>query len=93
MRQKRCEFRLQTMSRSEGVVSVLIAQEISAVRLAKPRRLFEHGVEHRGEVAGRGVDDLQDLGGRGLPLEPLVTLGLALGKLTSQIGYELLGIG
>jgi hypothetical protein len=26
------------------------------------------------------------------PLQRLVTLGSALGKLTSQIGYELLGI-
>ena len=82
------------------MVSVLIAQEISAVCLAKPRHLFEHGVEHRDEVAGRGVDDLQDFGNRGLLVERLVTLGFALakfslklGKLTSQIGYELLGIG
>ena len=63
-------------------------------------RLFQNCVEHGGEVAGRGIDDLQDLSGRGLPLERLVSLGLALGKfsltvgkLTLQIGYELLGIG
>jgi len=37
-------------------------------RIAQPRCLFEHRVEHRGEVAGRGIDDLQYLGGRGLLL-------------------------
>jgi len=43
--------------------------------------------------AGRRIDDLQYLGGRGLPPQRLVTLGSAFGKLTLQIGYELLGIG
>jgi hypothetical protein len=61
--------------------------------VAQPDRLFQHRVEYRGEVAGRGVDDLQYLGGRGLLLEGFVTLGFALGKLTLQIGYKLLGIG
>jgi hypothetical protein len=53
-----------------------------------------------GEVAGRRVDDLQHLGGRGLPLQrlvtlgfALVTLGFALGKLTFEIGDPLIGIG
>ena len=61
--------------------------------------LFQHCVKHRREVTGRGVDDLQDLSGRGLPLQRLVTLDLALGKfsvtrgkLTLEIGYEPLGI-
>ena len=57
------------------------------------QRLLEDRVEYRREVAGRGIDDLQHLGGRGLLLERLVTLGSAFGKLTMQIGYELLGIG
>jgi len=55
--------------------------------------LLQYRVEHRREVARRGVDDLQDLGGRGFPLQRLVTLGFALDKVTLQIGYELLGIG
>jgi hypothetical protein len=33
------------------------------------------------------------LGGRGLPLQCFVALGFAHGKLTLQIGYQLLGIG
>ena len=62
-------------------------------RLADLGRLFENCVEHRREVTGRGVDDPGHLGGRGLPLQRLVTLGCALGKLTFEIGYTLLGIG
>ncbi len=37
--------------------------------VAQPYCLFEHRVEHRREVAGRGIDDLQHLGGRGLLLQ------------------------
>ena len=69
------------------------SSEMAKGSLAEPRCLFQHCVEHRGEVAWRGVDDLQHLGRCGLPLQRLVTLGSTLGKLTLQIGYELLGIG
>jgi len=60
---------------------------------AKRVRLLQDCVEYRRKVAGRGVDDLQDLGSGGLLSERLVTLGSALGKLALQIGYELFGIG
>jgi hypothetical protein len=56
-------------------------------------RCFQYCIEHRREIARRGIDDLQYLGDRGLPLQRLVALGSALGKLPLQIGYELLGIG
>ena len=36
---------------------------------------FEHRVEHRREVAGRRIDDLQHLGRRGLLLQRLARLG------------------
>src|SRR6516164_9051834 len=39
------------------------------------RRPFQQGVEHRREVAGRGIDDLQYLGGRRLLLQGLARLG------------------
>jgi hypothetical protein len=42
--------------------------------------------------AGRRIDHLQHLGGRGLALQRLVTLGFALGKLMFQISYQLLGM-
>src|SRR6516162_9953126 len=45
---------------------------------AQAQRPFEHRVEHRREVAGRRIDDLQDFGSRSLPLKRLVTLSPAL---------------
>jgi len=44
-------------------------------RTAKAGRLFQHRIEDRREVAGRGIDDLQYLGGRGLLLQGLARLG------------------
>jgi hypothetical protein len=67
---------------------------------AQPRCLFQYCVEHRGQIAGRGVDDLQNLGGCGLLSQRFVALGCSLsklgsafGKLTFEIGCTLLGIG
>ena len=37
--------------------------------------LFQDRVEYWREVAGRGIDDLQYLGGRGLPFQGLARLG------------------
>jgi hypothetical protein len=62
-------------------------------RLTQPHRLLEHRVEHGGEIAHRGVDYLQHLSGRGLPLQGLGKFSLTFGKLPLQIGYELLGVG
>jgi hypothetical protein len=63
-------------------------------------RLRQDRIEDGLKVAGRGIDDLQHIGGRSLLLQGLVSLGFALGKfgltlgkLTLQIGYQLLGIG
>ena len=38
-------------------------------RLAQVQRLLQHRIEHRRQIAGRGVDDLQHFGGRGLLLQ------------------------
>src|SRR5215472_5891554 len=38
-------------------------------------RLLQNRVEYRREIAGRGIDDLQHLGGRGLLLQRLARLG------------------
>ena len=42
---------------------------------AQPHRLFQHRIEHRRQIAGRGVDDLQHLGGRGLLFQRLALFG------------------
>jgi len=63
-------------------------------------RLFQHRLEHRREIARRGVDDGRDLGGRNLLCNglvslrsELVSLGVTLSKLTLEIGDGLLRIG
>src|SRR5215472_11009554 len=42
---------------------------------AQSQGLFEHRVEHRSEVAGRRIDDLQYLGRGGLLLQSFAGLG------------------
>ena len=54
-----------------AVVGLQAADSGAAQRV----RLFQHRVEHRREVAGRGIDDPQHLGGRGLLLQGLARLG------------------
>src|SRR5215469_1691394 len=44
-------------------------------RSAQPHRLVEHRVKHRGEIAGRRIDDAEHLGGRGLLFESLAGFG------------------
>src|SRR5215471_15554512 len=42
---------------------------------AQALRLLQDRIEYWREVTGRGIDDLQDLGGRGLLLQGLTRLG------------------
>ena len=61
---------------SDGLKALAVIGVQHAERgLAQPHRLFQHRIEHRREIAGRGVDDLQHLGGRGLLLQCLALLG------------------
>ena len=60
---------------------------------AKGVRLFKNSVEDRGEITGRRIGGLKHLCQRRLAGQPRVALGSAFGKLTPQIGYELLAIG
>ena len=50
-------------------------REAAECRFAQRCGLLQHHIEHRGEVAGRGVDDLQYLGSRSLLLQGLACLG------------------
>jgi hypothetical protein len=77
----------------EMKVFAIVDDDVPAFRLTQPQGFFEHRIEDRGEIAGRGIDDLQYLCRRGLPLQRLVALGSAFGKLPLQIGYEPLAIG
>jgi len=66
---------LEVVSRSyapysgELKLTVIICYQRPKAGLTKPHRFFEHCSEHRGEVAKRGADILQDRGGPGLPFE------------------------
>ena len=53
----------------------VIGQQGPVRRFAKGVRLFQYRIEHRGEIAGRAIDDLQYLGRRGLLLQGLARLG------------------
>src|SRR5207248_549231 len=46
----------------------------AAWSIAETMRFLQYRVEHRREIAGRGIDDPQDLGGRGLLLQGLACL-------------------
>src|SRR5437660_816034 len=61
--------------RSRSETLVVIGPQYAKPGFAQPYGFFEHSAEHRGEIAGRGVDDLEDLGGRGLLLQSLARLG------------------
>ena len=52
--------------------------------LADARRVLQHGLEHRLQIAGRAGDDLEHLGGRGLLLQRLGKIVGALAQLVEQ---------
>ena len=61
--------------------------------LTKPRRIRQHGLEHRLKLAGRAADDLQDLRGRPLLLQRLGKVLLRLCQLVGPLVKSLLEIG
>jgi len=67
--------------------------QATACSTAEAMRPLQHRIEDRGEVAGRAVDNLQYLGGRGLLRQRFVALGGALGELLFEPDDLLLEIG
>src|SRR5207248_9901585 len=59
---------------SDDLVEVIsfVYRQSAKRGFAKAKRLIERRVKHGAEIAGRAVDDLQYLGGRGLLLQCLV---------------------
>src|SRR5215469_4241124 len=82
LRDKRCISRWHAAHRGGPIKFAVPSPQHAERGLAQAQRLFEHGFEHWREITRRAVDDLQDLGGRGLPLQRLVTLGSALCKFS-----------
>ena len=71
----------------------LAPEDENRIRLGEGRRTFGQGFEDALKVKGRAADNLEHIAGRGLVFDRLVSLGSAFGKLTLQIGYELLAMG
>ena len=61
--------------RCGSVAFAIVHVELAEGGFAQPHRLFEHRVEYWGKVTGRGIDDPQHFGGRGLLLQRLARLG------------------
>src|SRR5215472_5919364 len=59
---------------------------------AQPQCLPEHCIEHQRQITWRGIDDLQDFGGRGLLGQHLVALESALRELAPEVGDDKPGI-
>ena len=62
------------MRRREAKPLAVIGAQLAEGTAAQTQRFFQHCIKHRWEVAGRAVDDLQDLGGGGLLLQGLTGL-------------------
>ena len=67
--------RWQIPVRHHGEHLAITVEQDSELGFAQLRGLFEHGVEHRLQLAWRRIDDLQHLGGRRLPFQRLTLLG------------------
>jgi hypothetical protein len=69
------EWCRQFMCRHGAEVLAVIGHQSSVRRAAEGVRLFQYRVEHRGKLSGRGINDLQHLGGCGLLLQGLARFG------------------
>src|SRR5262249_28313560 len=85
-------FRM-AVSRHGAKSLAVIKRQASVSRSTEPVRLFQYRVKDRREVAGRRIDALQSLGGRGMLLQRLVTLGGAFGQPLLRIGEFALEVG
>jgi len=65
------QFRWKSARGDRGNLLAVVGHQRAKCGAAQRHRLVEHRVEHRREIAGRRVDDLQHLGGRGLLLQRL----------------------
>jgi hypothetical protein len=73
--EQRRDFGGEPLRCSQPGVLTVKNPEIAGAAVAQTHRPFEHRVEHRRELAGRGIDDTQYLGGCGLLLQCLARLG------------------
>ena len=65
------------MERNRAESFSIPERQRAETRLAQPRSILQDSLEHGLQVAGRGRNDLQHLGGRGLLLQGLAKLARA----------------
>ena len=66
----------------------VVSPDVTVGRQAEPSCLLDHRLEHRLEVAGRRVDDLQHLRRRRLPLQRLALFGQQAGVVHGDDGLS-----
>src|SRR3974390_1923723 len=59
------------------VACISRAENLRHVRLAKPGRSFDQGIQHGSEIKWRAADDFKHIGGSGLLLERLAEVARA----------------
>src|SRR6516165_102862 len=64
----------------------IVSQQDAVFGTAEAVRFFQYRIEDRREIAGRGVDNLQEFGDGGLPRQSLVALGGAFLDLRLKFG-------
>jgi hypothetical protein len=74
-RQELLERRRHVSARQHVKMPVIASLHGSERRVAEPQRLVEHRLEHRRQIAGRRIYDLQHPGGRGLLLQCFAGFG------------------
>src|SRR5262245_25642553 len=77
-------FRQRAVERSVAIDISVSQPKRPIARLGQPRRIRQHGLEHRLEIAWRSADDLQHLRSRRLLLQRLAQILRALPQLTKQ---------
>ena len=73
--QKRFERLRQAVRCDEAEMVAVIKHKGAERGREEGMRPVQYRVEHRREIAARGIDDLQDFGGRSLLLQRLARLG------------------
>src|SRR6516162_10595660 len=81
------------VDRCEIEALAVIGTQLAERGTTQPHRIFQHCVEHRCEIAGRRVDDLQYRSGGGLLLEGFLEFGGTLVEFALKFGVGSLQLG
>ena len=77
-----CGWRAELRGQVQDIA--VVAKQCAKLCSTDARRVRQHSLEHRLQIAGRARDDLQHLGGRGLLLQRLAQIIRALAQLVEK---------